>query len=206
LKKRIIVPPHNGVVGAIGMAILAREKIRSNGKSQTAVHDSAPLQKFRLDLTGYSTRQFTCKACQNFCEIQQVKIGKEKAHWGDKCSDKFRRNTEVARKAAIPDLFAFRQRLLLENCIPDAVQSKPRIGIPRALSFYNRFPFFHAYFTGLGFQVVLSDLSHRAVVDAGVEATAGEPCFPITLANWRRTLSIMRRTIRQPCRMHVPGP
>lgn len=183
LKKRIIVPPHNGVVGAIGMAILARDKLRSNGQSQAGTRDSIPAQKFRLDLAGYSTRQFTCKACQNLCEIQQVKIGNEKTHWGDKCSDKFRRNTKVSRKASIPDLLAFREELILKNYIPGTVRSKPRIGIPRTLSFYNKFPFFHTYFTALGFQVVLSDPSHRAIVDAGVESTAGEPCFPITLAN-----------------------
>ena len=27
LQKRIIVPPHNGVIGAIGMALIARERM-----------------------------------------------------------------------------------------------------------------------------------------------------------------------------------
>ncbi len=183
LKKRIIVPPHNGVIGAIGMAILAREKIKSRECETVACEVESTRQEFRLDLTGYSTRQFTCKACSNYCEIQQVKIGKEKAHWGDKCSDKFRQNTKVGRKAVIPDLFSFREKLLLENYSIENRALTPKIGIPRALTFYNRFPFFHTYFSKLGFQVILSDPSHRAVVDSGVEATTGEPCFPVTLAN-----------------------
>lgn len=183
LKKRIIVPPHNGVLGAIGVAILARDKVKSDKKSQTVAHGMASFQNFRLDLTGYSTHQFTCKACSNFCEIQQVKIGKEKTHWGDKCSDKFRKNTKLVRKASIPNLPDFREKILLENYIQNGNPSKPRIGIPRSLIFYSRFPFFNTYFTELGFNVVISDPSNREVVDAGVEATVVEPCFPIKLAN-----------------------
>lgn len=194
LEKRIIVPPHNGVVGAIGMAILAREKVRCNGQPRAAVHSPTSFRGFRPDLTGYSTHQFTCKACSNYCEIQQVRVGKEKTFWGDKCSDKFRKNTKVDRKATIPDLLAFREKLLLENCSQDGDGSKPQIGIPRALTFYTRFPFFNAYFTELGFQVVLSDPSNREVVDAGVEATAVEPCFPVKLANGH-ILNLLRKNV-----------
>jgi len=183
LKKRIIVPPHNGVLGAIGIAILARDKVKSERKLKPTVPGTTSFQNFRLDLSGYSTHQFTCKACSNFCEIQQVKIGKEKTHWGDKCSDKFRKNTKLVRKAGIPNLPDFHEKILLENYIQNGKTSKPRIGIPRSLIFYSRFPFFNTFFTELGFDVVISDPSNREVVDAGVEATVVEPCFPIKLAN-----------------------
>ncbi|MCX6145493.1 MAG: acyl-CoA dehydratase activase [Ignavibacteriales bacterium] len=194
LKKRIIVPPHNGVLGAVGMAILAREKVRSKRQRGAPVHSSTSFRGFRLDVTSYSTHQFTCKACSNYCEIQQVRVGEEKTYWGDKCSDKFRKNTKMDRKATIPDLLAFREKLLVENCSQDGDGSKPRIGIPRALTFYTRFPFFNAYLTELGFQVVLSDPSNREVVDAGVEATAVEPCFPVKLANGH-ILNLLRKNV-----------
>ncbi len=35
LGTRIIVPPHNGVIGAIGMALLAQEKVRGTGRATT---------------------------------------------------------------------------------------------------------------------------------------------------------------------------
>jgi len=194
LKKRIIVPPHNGVLGAVGMAILAREKVRAKRQPGAPAHSSTSFRGFRLDVAGYSVHQFTCRACSSYCEIQQVRVGKEKTHWGDKCSDKFRKNTKVDRKAAIPDLLAFRENLLVENWSQDRDGSKPRIGIPRALTFFTRFPFFNAYFTELGFQVVLSDPSNREVVDAGVEATAVEPCFPVKLANGH-ILNLLRKNV-----------
>ena len=33
LQKRIIVPPHNGVIGAIGMALIARERMIGAARS-----------------------------------------------------------------------------------------------------------------------------------------------------------------------------
>lgn len=183
LKKPIIVPPHNGVVGAIGMAILAREKLKNNGSVQGAQSFATSFRGFQLDVNRYSTHQFTCKACSNYCEIQQVRVGKEKTHWGDKCSDKFRKNAKVDRKATIPDLFAFRENLLLAEYVPLENGQQSQIGIPRALTTYSRFPFFSTYFRELGFDIVLSDPSNREVVDLGVEATTAEPCFPVKLAN-----------------------
>lgn len=183
LQKPIIVPPHNGVVGAIGMAILAREKVKNNGSGQGAQPFATSFRGFHLDVTRYSTHQFTCKACSNYCEIQQVRVGKEKTYWGDKCSDKFRKNTKVDRKATIPDLFTFRENLLLAEYVPLENGQQPQIGIPRALTTYSRFPFFSTYFRELGFEIVLSDPSNREVVDSGVEATTAEPCFPVKLAN-----------------------
>ena len=32
-----------------------------------------------------------------------------------------------------------------------------KIGIPRAMSFYENYPFFHGFFKALGIEVVLSD-------------------------------------------------
>ncbi len=180
LKKRIIVPPHNGVIGAIGMAILAREKVKK--QSNDRQHPDLRFREFHLGASNYATHQFTCKTCSNYCEIQQVKIGEKKTYWGNKCSDKYQNRTKASRKAIIPDLIKYREQLLLKDYMFIRNAEIPSIGIPQTLTFYNRFPFFKTYFNVLGFQVVLSDPSNKNVIDAGIETTAAEPCFPIKLA------------------------
>jgi len=58
LGKEIIVPPYNGVMGALGMALLARERMKRTG-SET---------KFRgwdLQAVDYTVVDFVCKGCTN---------------------------------------------------------------------------------------------------------------------------------------------
>jgi predicted CoA-substrate-specific enzyme activase len=42
LGRKIIVPPHNGVIGAIGMALLARDKIRATGRPRPSADSTCP--------------------------------------------------------------------------------------------------------------------------------------------------------------------
>ena len=40
LKKSIVVPPHNGVIGAIGMALIARDRMLASAREQPDFEDS----------------------------------------------------------------------------------------------------------------------------------------------------------------------
>ena len=84
LDKEIVVPPHNGVVGAIGAALLAQEKM----SRQPYV---TRFRGFDLLQVQFTIRQFMCKGCSNNCDIQECTIDGEKTYWGDKCSDRFRK-------------------------------------------------------------------------------------------------------------------
>ena len=52
----------------------------------------------------FTTREFVCQACSNFCDIKEFKIEGHKTYWGDKCSDKFRKRARADRKPVIDDL------------------------------------------------------------------------------------------------------
>lgn len=56
-----------------------------------------------------------------------------------------------------------------------------RIGIPRALSFYNYYPFWHGFFTTLGFEVVLSGKTTKSIVSAGSALVVTETCLPVKI-------------------------
>jgi len=175
LQKRIIVPPHNGVIGAIGMALIARERMAGA---------SAP-SKFRgydLSSTNFTTRDFVCRACSNHCDMKEFKIEGERSFWGDKCGDRYRKRAKTDRKAVIADLLEHHQRLLEEPLLP-ATGKRPAVGVPRAMFFYDRFPFWCAYFQRLGFDVVLSPPTDSRICALGDELAIAQPCFPVKVAH-----------------------
>ena len=174
LEKKIIVPPHCGVMGAIGAALLARTKMAAGGQSRFNGFDLASVQ--------FSVRHFNCRGCSNQCDIQEVTVSGEKSYWGDKCSERYRRKTKTDRKAVIPDFFELHENLLLRDLSGvDGLNLK--IGLPRAIYYYDRFPFWRAYFTALGAEVILSDSTNRQIVARGREYCISEPCFPILAAH-----------------------
>ena len=106
LGKEIIVPPYNGVMGAIGVALLAREKM-------SATEAPSRFRGWDLEQVDYTVREFVCKGCTNECDIRQFTIDDEKTYWGDKCSDRYRKRAKVDKEPVIRDLVAFRERALL---------------------------------------------------------------------------------------------
>ena len=175
LDKEIIVPPHNGVIGAIGMALLAHEKMEATDAETT-------FRGYSLEDIDYSIRDFTCRACSNFCDIQEFKVEGERTYWGDKCSDQFRERAKSDREAVIDDLFGLRENLLMADYDEDAGDG-PIIGMPRAMYFYERFPFWNAFFKTLGFRQVLSKRTNKMITNLGVDSVVAEPCFPIQVAH-----------------------
>ena len=65
LGKKITVPPYNGVMGAIGMALIARQWHQATGARN-------PLPRLSIcDKLQLSTRDFVCKACSNLCDMKE---------------------------------------------------------------------------------------------------------------------------------------
>ncbi|MEA1959246.1 MAG: acyl-CoA dehydratase activase [Chloroflexota bacterium] len=76
----ITVPPHPGVTGAIGAALLVHEELTLDGR--TTSFDGFDV--VNCDLRASS---FECRACAATCEISQVfRNGKVLARWGGQCS------------------------------------------------------------------------------------------------------------------------
>lgn len=53
------------------------------------------------------------------------------------------------------------------------------IGIPRAISYYNNFPFYYGFFKALGYEVVLSDKTTTSIINNGSKYLVSDTCFPI---------------------------
>jgi predicted CoA-substrate-specific enzyme activase len=174
LGKKITVPPYNGVMGAIGMALIARHWRKATG-------GASRFRGYDLDKLHLSTRDFVCKACSNLCDMKEFVIEGQKSYWGDKCSDKFRKPSTTGRKPVIEDLFAYREKLLAE---PRPSGSGPlRVGLPRAMSMLDQLPFWSRYFADLNIETVLSPVTDPRISAAGIELAVAEPCYPVQVAH-----------------------
>ncbi len=193
LNKKITVPPHNDVLGAIGIAILAKE---SAGTEQSR------WKGFGFVDQDYKLTSFVCKSCSNLCEIKRVKIETEKPlFYGSRC-ERFDYDKKMKKGAGLPDLFEQREKLLLgpyydkgeegkgtarkrknEDELPARKPGEIRVGIPRLLQFHENFPFWRTFFESLGWTIILSERTTREIIHKGCELVTGEFCFPVKVAH-----------------------
>ena len=173
--KEIIVPPYNGVVGAIGAALLAQRKME-------ALNMKSSFKGFDLTKVHYELREFTCKGCSNFCTVQEFTVDGDKTYWGDKCSERYRKRKKVPKSPVIEDLYKIRDDLLRETYVESGTTG-PMVGIPMSMYTYDRLPFYNVYLSKCGFCTVLSDATNTSIANMGIENTVAEPCYPITVAH-----------------------
>ncbi|ABY91568.1 acyl-CoA dehydratase activase [Thermoanaerobacter brockii subsp. lactiethylicus] len=75
----VIVPKYYDIMGAIGIAMLAKDEMKRTG-------NSTKFKGFEVSEEKFETTSFICKACPNECEIIQIKAnGKVIAMTGDRC-------------------------------------------------------------------------------------------------------------------------
>ncbi|MTI49228.1 acyl-CoA dehydratase activase [Sporosalibacterium faouarense] len=78
LNTEIYVPKHHDVMGAIGAGILAKEEVKSKGKTNFKGIDITDIE--------YKVRGFECNDCANMCEVVEITSDdKVIARYGDKC-------------------------------------------------------------------------------------------------------------------------
>ena len=66
-----------------------------------------------------------------------------------------------------------------ENIVENLKKNEKVIGIPRAMSFYNNYPFYYGFFTDLGIKIVLSDVTTKQTMSRGSSLVVTETCLPI---------------------------
>lgn len=63
--------------------------------------------------------------------------------------------------------------------MPETTPQSMTIGIPRAMSYYNYFPFWYGFFEDLGIKVVISDKTTKQTMSQGAALVVSETCLPI---------------------------
>jgi predicted CoA-substrate-specific enzyme activase len=198
--KPIIVPPHHDVMGAIGMALLARDWYQQTGAA-------TQFKGFDLRHVKYAFDTFECEECANRCEVHTVEIkgdDPKTLHYGSRCG-KFDEAKRESLGKHLPRLFVERQKLMDAAFRPSASRlaaagtaaavavsatakqaapaARKTVGLPQMTNFWELMPLFRTLFTELGFEAVLSSRTNRSLISEGIDQTACEPCFPIKVAH-----------------------
>jgi predicted CoA-substrate-specific enzyme activase len=182
LGKKIIVPPHHDVTGAIGMALIAMWHMKKHPELKTT------FKGFELSKRPYEITSFECKGCPNVCEINRVKISGEEGYlfYGGRC-EKY----DIKRKKItnMENLFLYREEMLWKKHLEllDEYKGKQRrgikIGIPYIFFFQDFLPYWSTLLWELGFEVEVSPKTNRQIINYGIEHVLSEACFPIKVAH-----------------------
>ncbi len=177
LGKKVIVPPHHDVTGAIGMALIAREHAKKFPDFKTR------FKGFDLTKRSYHISSFQCNGCPNVCEINRVKIEGEDTplFYGGRCEKYDVRKDE---SGTVENYISWRFDLIYKNNVSDKDEtSRPVIGIPFIFFFHEQLPLWLNFFRNLGFNVKVSPPTNRSIINLGVEAVNTDTCFPVKAAH-----------------------
>lgn len=194
-------PDIAGNMGAFGAALLACERYhdavrRAERSAEVGETEGAALEVasslLSLDqIMALAPTQKTlrCKACDNHClltvndfGIDDISGKHRRFITGNRCEKGAGTHDESKN---VPNLYEYRsQRLFSYEPLAPEAASRGSVGIPRALNMYENYPFWHTFFTKLGFRVVLSDPSTKKTYEAGIESMPSESvCYPAKLSH-----------------------
>jgi predicted nucleotide-binding protein (sugar kinase/HSP70/actin superfamily) len=181
LDREIVVSPFCHVMGALGVALLARQELLESKSPSRFIGLDFQYQKVSLTFS-------TCDLCQNHCTITTARIGEDAnpAHmpsWGYMCG----REPEDTRLKVNHhyDLFRFRSRQLRTTSpIDPTVVSRPEvIGLPLLLTNYAYLPLWQDFFQRLGFRIRLSPATNEDVRKSCANLVSADFCFPVKIAH-----------------------
>ncbi|MEG2221199.1 MAG: acyl-CoA dehydratase activase [Oscillospiraceae bacterium] len=168
----VIRPDIAGLMGAFGAALYGQ-------RHAAAGQCSTLLSPAELDAFHQETKQVTCNGCGNHCALTINRFSDEKPYIsGNRCDRPVTGKVDDGAR----NLYAYKRSLLAAyQPIPG---SRGKIGLPLCLNFYELLPFWHTFFTKLGFTVYTSPVSDRQLYLAGQGTIPSDTaCFPAKLAH-----------------------
>ncbi len=171
-----IRPDIAGIMGAFGAALIARE-------NYTDQYQTTMLSYEKLCALKYETSMAKCRGCTNSCRLTINKFsGGRQFISGNRCE----RGIGGQKNAHnVPNLYEYKlQRLFSYPSLEADEARRGVVGIPRVLNMYEDYPFWHVFFTRLGYRVILSPSSNRKIYELGIESIPSESeCYPAKLAH-----------------------
>lgn len=169
-------PDIAGIMGAFGAALIAREHFDNS-------EETTMLSIDKINSLKFETTMARCKGCTNNCllTINRFSGGRQFVS-GNRCE---RGLGKEKNKKQIPNLFEYKNKRLFQYAsLEEDKAYRGIVGIPRVLNMYENYPFWHTFFTQLGYKVVLSPQSNRNIYELGIESIPSESeCYPAKLVH-----------------------
>ena len=173
----VIRPTIAGIMGAYGAALSSR----ASKKPESSLLIADQLENFK-----HTARSAQCGKCGNNCQLTVNSFGGESSGTsrkfisGNRCDRALGSNNH----SNVPNLYKWKYDYLrsLENANGNGPRG--RVGIPFVLNMLENLPFWHAFFTKLGYDVVLSPESNRALYASGQHTIPSDTvCYPAKIAH-----------------------
>lgn len=174
--REAVRPDISGIMGAFGAALIARERYDANVETSMLSID-------QINNLQFDTSMARCKGCTNSCLLTINRFtGGRQFISGNRCE---RGIGQKKNKDNVPNLFAYKfNKLFGYKSLEPELAYRGVIGIPRVLNMYENYPFWHTFFTNLGFRVILSPQSSRKIYDLGIESIPSESeCYPAKISH-----------------------
>lgn len=191
LGRNVIRPQIAGLMGAYGAALYAKAHTKG---------ESTLLSKHELDSFTHTSKAVTCNGCTNHCSLT-VNTFSDGSRFiaGNRCE---RPVTGTAQTTHLPDMIEYKYNRLTEIANDRHPGPRGQIGLPFALNMYENLPFWHAFFTSLGFEVIVSGRSSKKLYMLGQNTIPSDTvCYPAKLVHGhiRRLIEQGVQTIFYPC-------
>jgi len=179
LNKPIVVPPDPELMGCFGVGLLAQQK-----NNEGFIEKSHFTIEKMLSTKIVYEREFKCRACDNYCPIQVLRVNDSSYMFGGRCNKYTNmRKKKLLKENEVQDYIQQRNDLLFTECAPDPDDFIKRrdisVGIPAAFSVYSLWPLYSWFFHQLGISYSLSD----QVAEEGVARVESAYCFPAEIAH-----------------------
>jgi predicted CoA-substrate-specific enzyme activase len=171
----IVVPPEPGLMGAFGVALEVKDKIKLG-----------LLEKKPFNLKELSEREviykkpFICaggrEKCDLKCTVNLIQIEGKTYPFGGACNKYYGLSKKKRVDANKYDYVKIRQELMFKKYAPrvELAENTKTIGINLSFLTHSLYPLYYNFFTKLGFKVILPD----KVDDAGLEREMTSFCYP----------------------------
>lgn len=174
--REVFRPKQAGIMGAFGAALISK-KLYIEGVSTIL-----PAEKLKIFHTTKSTNR--CKGCTNNCLLTITEFDDKRKFISNNRCERLNEGSSKS-KELLPNLYDYKYKKLFDyKSIEPQAAPRGTVGIPRVLNIYENYPFWHTFFTELGFSVKLSPESTRAVYDLGIETMPSESvCYPAKIVH-----------------------
>lgn len=192
--RETVRPDIAGLMGAFGVALIAKERYVEGNKSTIIGRES-------IDKIETKSEMRRCGLCSNNCHLTVNKFGNGREYIsGNRCE----RGAGLEKvEIKVPNLFDYKYKRLFDYkplSVKDAARGT--IGIPRVLNMYENFPFWFTFLTELKFRVEVSPRSSKKIYELGMETIPSESvCYPAKIAHGH-IMSLINKgitTIFYPC-------
>lgn len=170
LDREVVRPNISGIMGAFGAALIAKERLEKDYKTTI-------ISEEELDSLTYKLTPSRCGLCANNCRLSITTFNNgERFISGNRCE----RPTGKKKNTEIPNMYQYKyDKIFGYEPLSEKEAIRGNIGIPRVLNIYENYPLWHTFFTNLGFRVILSDKSSKAIYEKGIDTMPSESvCYP----------------------------